>query len=77
MHPTQYQALKEASVSKRVLSEKEAARKTGLSTSYLRKLRYIGGGPAYIQLAQRRIGYRESDLDRWIEGRRVPVVDAA
>ena len=46
MHPAQYQALKEASVFNRVLSEKEAAKKTGLSTSYLRKLRYTGGGPA-------------------------------
>jgi predicted DNA-binding transcriptional regulator AlpA len=77
LHPAQYQALKEASVSNRVLSEKEAAKKTGLSTSYLRKLRYVGGGPAYIQLAERRIGYRESDLDLWINGRRVPAVDAA
>jgi predicted DNA-binding transcriptional regulator AlpA len=77
LHPTQYDALKETSVSNRVLSEKDAARKTGLSPSFLRKLRYTGGGPAYIQLAERRIGYRENDLDRWIEERRVPAVDAA
>jgi predicted DNA-binding transcriptional regulator AlpA len=77
LHPAQYEALKEASVGNRVLSEREAATKTGLSTSYLRKLRYVGGGPAYIQLAVLRIGYREDDLDHWIEGRRVPVMDAA
>ena len=74
MHPAQHQAL---AISSRVLNEKEAAARTGLSASYLRKLRYTGGGPAYIQLAERRIGYRESDLDLWLNERRVSTASAA
>jgi predicted DNA-binding transcriptional regulator AlpA len=55
----------------RVLTERETAERLGLSVSYLRKLRYLGGGPAYIQLTSRRIGYREWDADAWVAARRV------
>ena len=71
MHPAQHAACR------RVLTEREAGVRTGLSTSYLRKLRYIGGGPAYLQLASRRIGYYDTDLDIWLDHRRVPGFEAA
>ena len=61
----------------RVLPEGAVAKKAGVSKSYLRKLRYKGGGPAYIQLAQRRIGYYEGDVDTWLDDRRVPATEAS
>jgi predicted DNA-binding transcriptional regulator AlpA len=71
MDPAQHQVLAQ------VLTEKEAGARLGLSTSYLRKLRYNGGGPTYIKLAERRIGYREGDLDLWLNSRRVPGKEVA
>ena len=69
--PTGLQRPRTDASADRVLTEKEAALKLGLSASYLRKLRYVGGGPAYLQLASNRIGYRISDLEAWLDQRRV------
>jgi predicted DNA-binding transcriptional regulator AlpA len=64
-------------ITARVLTEKEASARLGLSASYLRKLRYIGGGPAYLRLAERRIGYCVEDLDAWLDRRRVAAQEVA
>jgi predicted DNA-binding transcriptional regulator AlpA len=52
----------------KVISAKAAARFVGLSASTLAKLRLNGNGPAYCKLG-RRVVYRVSDLESWLESR--------
>lgn len=47
----------------------EAAKYLRLSASMLAKLRMRGGGPQYIKLGPRIVGYLKSDLDEWIASR--------
>ena len=51
-----------------LLSAPEAARHLRLSEPYLAKLRCWGGGPSFLKLG-RRVVYRRSDLDAWLEGK--------
>lgn len=54
------------------LTEKEAAQYTGISQSYLAKLRMdIGSvsGPRFIRIGLRSIRYKRSDLDVWMISR--------
>ena len=51
------------------LSVNEAARKLGLSVSWLNKARITGGGPAYLKLG-RRVFYSLGDLEDWVASRR-------
>lgn len=51
-----------------LLDTKAAAKRLGLSTSTLEKLRVYGGGPNFCKL-RRNVRYRCGDLDRWIEDR--------
>ena len=60
-----------------VLTEREAARQLRLSVRSLQRLRVDGGGPAFIMLGARRIGYRFADLEAWISSRRVASTAAA
>jgi predicted DNA-binding transcriptional regulator AlpA len=46
----------------------EAARILGLSESTLAKLRLNGNGPVYCKLG-RRVLYRPSDLEQWLQSR--------
>nr|WP_137831774.1 helix-turn-helix domain-containing protein [Methylobacterium sp. L1A1] len=48
-----------------------AAKRLGVSTSYLSNLRRAkdGGGPVFYQIG-RKIEYAPEDLDRWLEERR-------
>lgn len=39
----------------------------GMSNQYLASLRHKGGGPVYVKLG-RKVYYRQSDIDAWIEG---------
>lgn len=50
------------------LDTHEAAARTGLSSSYLRKLRLTGTGPRFMKLG-RAVRYRESDLNAWLDAR--------
>lgn len=50
-----------------VLSSKEAAQYIGVSHPTLERWRADGEGPAFIKLGARRIGYRISALDRWLD----------
>jgi predicted DNA-binding transcriptional regulator AlpA len=52
----------------KVLTAKEAAKLVGLSESTLAKLRLNGNGPVYCKLG-RRVVYRPSDLDQWLQSR--------
>jgi predicted DNA-binding transcriptional regulator AlpA len=53
----------------RVVSETWAADYCGVSRDTLRRRCREGDGPRRIQLSERRIGYRFSDLDAWLEKR--------
>lgn len=55
---------------KHILRTPEAAARLGLAASTLEKLRVYGGGPEYIKLGRRAVGYTIEALDRWIEDRR-------
>jgi predicted DNA-binding transcriptional regulator AlpA len=52
----------------KVVTTVEAARLVGLSMSTLAKLRLNGNGPLYIKLG-RRVVYRVTDLDQWLQSR--------
>ena len=56
------------SIMPKVLTAKVAARFVGLSESTLAKLRLNGNGPLYCKLG-RRVLYRPSDLEQWLESR--------
>lgn len=53
----------------KVVAEDEAAARCCLSTKHFRRLRSRGEGPRFVQLAERRVGYRRGDIDAWIEAR--------
>jgi predicted DNA-binding transcriptional regulator AlpA len=46
-----------------------AARYVGLGRSTLEKMRCTGDGPKFIRLGPRRVGYRQRDLDEWLDSR--------
>ena len=50
-----------------LLDVDSAAAHLGVHRSYLDRRRTKGGGPAFIRLSARKIAYRRSDLDSWIE----------
>ncbi|MCW0001345.1 helix-turn-helix domain-containing protein [Pararhizobium sp. YC-54] len=50
----------------RLLETSEAADHCHLSRPYLEKLRVKGGGPLFLKLG-RRVFYRPSDLEAWID----------
>jgi predicted DNA-binding transcriptional regulator AlpA len=54
----------------KVLSNDEAARFLGLSPRTLPGMRRRGDGPPFIKLGTRRLGYLESDLQKWVESQR-------
>ena len=53
----------------KILRVKLAADYLDLSPSTLNKLRCKGGGPPYVQLTARAIGYRQSDLAQYAASR--------
>jgi predicted DNA-binding transcriptional regulator AlpA len=60
----------------RVLRTPDAAKYVGLEPSTLEKMRIYGGGPRYIRLGARAVGYDLRDLDEFIEaGRRQSTAD--
>lgn len=52
----------------KVVTAKVAARYVGLSESTLAKARLNGNGPLYCKLG-RRVVYRPTDLDQWLQSR--------
>jgi hypothetical protein len=51
-----------------LLGVDEAAKTLNVSPSYLNKLRVRGGGPRFCKLG-RRVGYRTTDLECWLDDR--------
>ena len=54
-----------------VLNEKQLAAWLGISLPSLQRQRSDGSGPPFIQLSERRIGYRKSAVERWLEARTI------
>jgi hypothetical protein len=62
-------AQQEQSIAARRLPPNDAATYCGVSTSFLNKLRCVGGGPIFIKMG-RRVVYSTDDLDDWLTARR-------
>jgi excisionase family DNA binding protein len=58
-----------------MLTTKEAARRLGFTPQTLRLWRSQDRGPAYVQTEGGGVRYRRSDLEAWIEQRRVTTRD--
>jgi predicted DNA-binding transcriptional regulator AlpA len=54
----------------RVLSEPETYRAVGLSDRTWERLKAIGDVPPKTRLSEGRIGYRLSDIKKWLDARR-------
>ena len=54
------------STPRRVLRTEAAATYVGLSPSTLEKRRLTGGGPRFIRLGARAVGYEIQALDEWL-----------
>jgi predicted DNA-binding transcriptional regulator AlpA len=52
-----------------ILSEREVSRWLGVSEPTLFRHRRDGTGPKFIQLSERRIGYRRSAIEGWLQER--------
>jgi len=56
-------------VSDQILTPQQTAEHTGLSMPSLQRMRSEGTGPCFIKLGPRRVGYRISDINAWLETR--------
>ena len=54
-----------------ILSEAEYRAWLGFSAPTAQRQRSDGSGPPFIQLSQRRIGYRKSVVERWLATRTI------
>jgi predicted DNA-binding transcriptional regulator AlpA len=52
-----------------VLRTPAAAQHLGLAVSTLEKLRVFGGGPRFLRIGIRAVGYSREDLDCWLRDR--------
>jgi predicted DNA-binding transcriptional regulator AlpA len=59
-----------------ILSEREYRTWVGISAPTAQRQRSDGSGPPFIQLSERRIGYRKSAVERWLEARTIDRVGA-
>jgi hypothetical protein len=54
----------------KILDSAAAAKFTGVAVATLAKMRCMGGSPPFIK-AGRKVLYRRSDLNEWLDARRV------
>jgi predicted DNA-binding transcriptional regulator AlpA len=59
-----------------ILSERELAEWLHTSRPTLQRQRSDGSGPPFVQLSERRIGYRKSIVERWLEARTIESIGA-
>ncbi len=59
----------------KTLTFKIVVSRTGLSRSTINDLREKGKFPKALQLSEGRIGWRESDIDNWINSRPVANIE--
>ncbi|MFT8516696.1 AlpA family transcriptional regulator [Acetobacter pomorum] len=55
----------------RIYSEKQAAEFLCMSRRTLQNMRRDGGGPAFVKISERRVGYTLSALRTWVSSRSV------
>jgi predicted DNA-binding transcriptional regulator AlpA len=60
----------------RLLTEKDLAEWLGVSLPTVQRMRSRGGGPFFIRISTRRIGYRKTDVERWLGARTIERIDA-
>lgn len=53
-----------------LLNQSKVAKILGTTEKFLEARRTRGGGPAFVKVG-RLVRYRKSDVDRWLESRRV------
>jgi predicted DNA-binding transcriptional regulator AlpA len=63
-------------ISDPILSEEDLAKWLETSRPTLQRQRSQGNGPPFVQLSERRIGYRKSAVERWLETRTINQVGA-
>jgi predicted DNA-binding transcriptional regulator AlpA len=54
-----------------LLNEKQVAAWIGISLPSLQRMRSDGSGPPFVQLSQRRIGYKKSSIEDWLQARTI------
>jgi predicted DNA-binding transcriptional regulator AlpA len=54
-----------------LLTEKQLSTWLGVSLPSLQRMRSNGTGPKFIQLSERRIGYRKSEVETWLSARTI------
>ena len=59
-----------------ILSEEQYRAWVGISAPTAQRQRSDGSGPPFVQLSERRIGYRKSAVERWLEARTINRVGA-
>jgi predicted DNA-binding transcriptional regulator AlpA len=59
-----------------IYSEQFVSKWTNTSRPTLQRQRSNGSGPPFVQLSERRIGYRKSAVERWLEERTINRVGA-
>jgi len=59
----------------RNVDEKTAAKRIGMSVSWLQQARFKGRGPRYIKI-QKRVLYAVADLDSYTEARKIETSDS-
>jgi predicted DNA-binding transcriptional regulator AlpA len=57
-----------------ILGEEELATWLNTSRPTLQRQRSDGSGPPFVQLSERRIGYRKSAVERWLADRTIKQV---
>ena len=50
-----------------ILAPVDAARLLGVSARTLERWRVSGDGPRFVRIGLRRVGYRQSDIRRWLD----------
>jgi hypothetical protein len=58
-------------IEKRYLVPEEASRYVGISIDRLKRLRSLNIGPPFIPLSDKKILYDVTDLDKWLETKKV------
>jgi predicted DNA-binding transcriptional regulator AlpA len=59
-----------------ILSEEAVSKWLDTSRPTLQRQRSGGSGPPFIQLSERRIGYRKSAVEQWLQARTIDRVGA-
>lgn len=54
-----------------ILTEREYRAWLGISAPTAQRQRSDGSGPPFVQLSERRIGYRRSAVERWLQMRTI------